>query len=164
MAMFTSGGGSPAPTPNPRPSGKEREPGLSIIASGMRISGELDTNGVVKVEGAVSGRIRAEGQVLVATGGLVEGDIMTREAIIGGEVRGAIFADERVEVQSSCSINGDITTQRIVVQEGGEVNGKIRMSNPEALKDGFLDAKRRSIPTAELATPALEPASQPQVV
>jgi len=164
MAMFTSASDTPASPPPQRATGKEREPGLSIISPGMRINGELDTNGVVKVEGAVTGRIRAEGQVLVAKGGLVDGDIMTREAIIGGEVRGAIFADERVEVQASCSINGDITTQRIVVQEGGEVNGKIRMSNPEALKDGFLEEKRRPIATAQLATPAREVTNQPQAV
>lgn len=110
-----------------------REPGLSVVATGMRIDGRLDTNGVVKVEGMVSGSIRAEQQVLVAKGGIVEGDILTREAIIGGEVRGAIYADERVEVQAGSQINGDITTKRILLLEGGEVNGHLRMEDPKAL-------------------------------
>ncbi len=110
-----------------------REPGLSVVATGMRIDGRLDTNGVVKVEGMVSGSIRAERQVLVAKGGIVEGDILTREAVIGGEVRGAIYADERVEVQAGSQVNGDITTKRILLQEGGEVNGHLRMEDPKAL-------------------------------
>ncbi len=110
-----------------------REPGLSVVASGMNINGHLDTNGVVKVEGKVTGSIRAERQVLVARGGMVDGDIMTREAIIGGKVRGAIYADERVEVQATSLINGDITTKRILLQEGGEVNGHVRMEDPKAL-------------------------------
>lgn len=110
-----------------------REPGLSVVATGMRIEGRLDTNGVVKVEGMVSGSIRAEQQVLVAKGGIVEGDILTREAVIGGEVRGAIYADERVEVQAGSQINGDITTKRILLLEGGEVNGHLRMEDPKAL-------------------------------
>ncbi len=110
-----------------------REPGLSVVAGGMAITGKLDTNGVVKVEGKVTGSVRAERQVLVAKGGLVDGDILTREAVIGGEVRGAIFADERVEVQASSQINGDITTKRIFLQEGGEVNGHLRMEDPKAL-------------------------------
>ncbi len=110
-----------------------REPGLSVVASGMSITGHLDTNGVVKVEGKVTGSIRAERQVLVARGGMVDGDIMTREAIIGGKVRGAIYADERVEVQATSLINGDITTKRILLQEGGEVNGHVRMEDPKAL-------------------------------
>ena len=74
-----------------------KEAGLSVVSAGMRITGQLDTTGVVKVEGIVVGSIRAERQVLVAKGGVVEGDILTREAIIGGQVRGAIYADERVE-------------------------------------------------------------------
>ncbi len=110
-----------------------REPGLSVVAGGMAITGKLDTNGVVKVEGTVTGSVRAERQVLVAKGGLVDGDILTREAVIGGEVRGAIYADERVEVQASSQIHGDITTKRIFLEEGGEVNGHLRMEDPKAL-------------------------------
>lgn len=108
------------------------EPGLSIIAAGMRVEGEIVSDGVVKVEGAVVGSIRAERQVLIAKGGTVDGDIETREAIVGGEVRGAILADERVEVQPSAIVQGDIATQRIVVHDGGEVNGHLRMGDPRA--------------------------------
>ena len=117
---------------NPAPAAT-REPGLSVVACGMSITGHLDTNGVVKVEGKVTGSIRAERQVLVAKGGVVDGDILTREAVIGGEVRGGIYADERVEVQATSLINGDITTKRILLQEGGEVNGHVRMEDPKAL-------------------------------
>ena len=119
-----------------------REPGLSVVATGMRIDGRLDTNGVVKVEGVVSGSIRAERQVLVAKGGIVEGDILTREAVIGGEVRGAIYADERVEVQASSQINGDITTKRILLQEGGEVNGQPQNGRSEGPRP---EARRRRV-------------------
>jgi cytoskeletal protein CcmA (bactofilin family) len=133
MAMFSTGADDTPKAPTQRSGGTAKEPGLSIVAVGMRITGELDTNGVVKVEGTIVGCVRAERQVLVAKGGLVDGDILTREAIIGGEVRGAIYADERVEVQANSTINGDITTQRIVVQEGGEVNGRVQMTNPDAL-------------------------------
>jgi len=36
-------------------------------------------------------------------------------------------------VQASSAVHGDITTQRIVVQEGGEVNGRVMMANPNAM-------------------------------
>ena len=144
-----------------------REPGLSVVATGMRIDGRLDTNGVVKVEGFVSGSIRAERQVLVAKGGIVEGDILTREAVIGGEVRGAIYADERVEVQAGSQVNGDITTKRILLQEGGEVNGHLRMEDPKALardpSTGELPAGDQSDgrqPEAEAEKSEAKPASR----
>jgi cytoskeletal protein CcmA (bactofilin family) len=105
---------------------------ISIIAAGVKISGDIESDGIVKVEGLVVGNVRADKQVLVAKGGMIEGDIETAEAIVGGEVRGQVQARQRVEVQAGGSVQGDITTPRIVVQEGGEVNGHLRMSTPAA--------------------------------
>src|SRR6266566_1017003 len=79
MAIFTEKGhGAP-----------ETETGLSIIGTGMRVVGDITAEGVVKIEGTVVGTVRAGRQVLVGKGGEVEGDVISREAIIGGDVRGA---------------------------------------------------------------------------
>ena len=102
--------------------------GLSIIGTGMKVVGDIMAEGVVKVEGVVVGTVRAGRQVLVAKGGEVEGDIITKEAIVGGEVRGSIQAHERVEVQATSVVFGDITTRKLLVQEGGELNGVLRMA------------------------------------
>ena len=77
---------------------------LSIIGTGLRVEGDLSSDGVVKVEGTVVGTVRASRQVLVAKGG-----------------------EERVELQATSVVHGDITTKRLFVQEGGEINGVIRM-------------------------------------
>ncbi len=128
MAIFTEKGhGVP-----------ETDTGLSIIGTGMRVVGDITAEGVVKIEGTVVGTVRAGRQVLVGKGGEVEGDVISREAIIGGEVRGSIRADERVEIQASCVVHGDIAAKRLLVQEGGEINGVVRMGEtvlePEALE------------------------------
>jgi cytoskeletal protein CcmA (bactofilin family) len=106
--------------------------GLSIIAVGMTVRGDLESNGTVKVEGTVAGHVQAKNQVLVAKGGVVDGDIDAREAVIGGQANGAIRALERVEIQSGAIVNGDITTRRISVAEGGSLNGLIRMGEQGA--------------------------------
>src|SRR2546423_2257597 len=106
---------------------REGVPGLSIIGAGMRVVGDISADGVVKIEGSVNGTVRAAKQVLVARGGEVEGDVISREAIIGGEVRGAIYAEERVELQSTSGVHGDVSTKRLVIQEGGEIHGVLRM-------------------------------------
>jgi len=117
MAIFTEKGqGAP-----------ESETGLSIIGAGMRVVGDITAEGVVKIEGTVVGTVRAGRQVLVGKGGEVEGDVISREAIIGGEVRGSIRADERVEIQATSVIHGDIAAKRLLVQEGGEINCVVRM-------------------------------------
>lgn len=103
------------------------EGAMSIIAAGMVVTGDIDSAGVVKVEGRVEGSVRTARQVLVGRQGEVKGDIETREAIIGGRVEGTITATERVDVQGTASVAGDIHTKSIVVQEGGKINGSVKM-------------------------------------
>ena len=105
------------------------EGALSIIAAGMTVSGDIDSSGVVKVEGRVDGSIRSARQVLVGRQGSVHGDIETREAVIGGAVEGTITASERVEIQATASVQGDIVARTIVVAEGGKINGAVRMED-----------------------------------
>ncbi len=109
--------------------GATGEGALSIIAAGMTVSGDIDSNGVVKVEGRVDGSIRSARQVLVGRQGSVHGDIETREAVIGGAVEGTITASERVEIQATASVQGDIVARTIVVAEGGKINGAVRMED-----------------------------------
>ncbi len=102
---------------------------LSVIGIGMSVRGDVETAGVVKVEGVVDGHVIAGSQVLVAKGGVVKGDIETNEAVIGGEVAGGVHASERVEIQAGAVIQGDISTRRISVAEGATLNGHIRMGD-----------------------------------
>jgi cytoskeletal protein CcmA (bactofilin family) len=100
---------------------------LTIIAVGTSITGDLVSEGIVKVEGRIEGTVRATSQVLIAKGGLVSGDIHTREAVVGGDVKGSVHADERVEIQSTASVEGDIITMKIQIAEGGRVIGALKM-------------------------------------
>jgi cytoskeletal protein CcmA (bactofilin family) len=110
------------------------EAGLSVIASGMKIIGDIESTGVVKIEGIVEGAIRGARQLLLGRQGTVHGDIRAHEVVIGGTVVGTIIADERVEIQSSSSVQGDIHTKSIVVLEGGVINGTVRMGE-SAVRD-----------------------------
>jgi len=127
------------PKGNSRADLRRADGGLSIIASGTVITGDVRTEGTVKVEGEILGNVQAGQQVLLARGSRVRGDVQTREAVIGGLVEGSIRAGERVEIQATAIVQGDITTQRIVIAEGGQVNGglemkKVSAAGPELVK------------------------------
>ena len=147
---------SPAPPPS---RGGNREAGLSVIAAGTRVEGTFDTDGVLKIEGSVVGQLRAEKQILVARGGTVEGDLHTGEAVVGGHVTGAIYADVRVEVQANATVQGDIATPQIVVQEGGEVNGRLQMGPANAARSAVTPALEEA-PNEAALTPAGAPTSR----
>ena len=59
------------------------------------------------------------------------GDVHAREVVVGGSVTGNIHATERVELQATAIVTGDVLTQTILVQEGGVVNGRVLMRPPE---------------------------------
>lgn len=103
------------------------EAGLSVIAPGMKIIGDVESTGVIKVEGTIEGAIRGARQLLLGRQGVIHGNVRTQEAVIGGTVVGTIVADERVEIQGTSSVKGDIHTKSIIVLEGGIINGTVRM-------------------------------------
>ena len=107
---------------------------FSIVAKDMTIVGNLETEGVVRIEGRVKGTVRAGAQVLIGQGAQLEGDLHTKEAVVGGDVIGSIHATERVELQTTASVTGNITTPRIAVLEGGKVSGEVRIEDqPDGL-------------------------------
>ena len=102
---------------------------LSIVAADLVVTGDLQAEGVIRIEGRVAGNVMSGVQVLLSEGSVVEGDIRTREAVLGGEVHGTVIASERVEVQPTAAVHGDIITPRLLIQEGGRVNGGVRMES-----------------------------------
>lgn len=99
---------------------------ISIIGTGMRVVGDCETEGTLRIEGELRGSIRAGKAVVVGKDGLVVGDILTQDAIIGGKVTGTVVAESRLELQATCVIDGEIHARRIKLDEGGKVNGEIR--------------------------------------
>lgn len=102
---------------------------FSIVAKDMTIVGDLETEGLIRIEGRVRGTVRAGSQVLIGQGAQLEGDLHTKEAVVGGEVIGSIHATERVELQPTAAVTGNIITPRIAVMEGGKVTGEVRIQD-----------------------------------
>lgn len=107
--------------------GGTAEAALSIIAAGMHITGDVATNGTIKIDGRIEGSVLSARQVMLGRHGAIHGNLHAGEVVIGGLVDGAIVANERLELQASAVVNGDIDTKSIVVLEGARINGAVRM-------------------------------------
>lgn len=100
---------------------------ISIIGPGMRIVGDCDTDGAVRVEGTIQGNIRAGKAVVVGKDGVVQGDIYTQDAVVAGAVKGILRAESRLEVQATSRIEGEILAGRMQLEEGALLNGTVQM-------------------------------------
>lgn len=106
---------------------------ISIIGPGMVMTGDVVTEGIVRVEGGVVGTIRAAKAVILGKTGRVDGDIFTEDAVIGGTVTGTIIANNRVELQSTCVVDGEIRTkpQCLKLEEGARFAGEVKVVESE---------------------------------
>jgi cytoskeletal protein CcmA (bactofilin family) len=100
----------------------------SIIGEGTRFKGEFDLNGLLRIDGDFTGTIRTAGKVLVGRNGRAECTMHAGTVVIGGVVRGEIFSSEKVIVLSTGFVLGNITTPRLIVEEGVIFNGTCRIT------------------------------------
>jgi cytoskeletal protein CcmA (bactofilin family) len=129
-----------------------REGVISIIGPGMRVTGDCHTEGTLRIEGTVEGTVRAGKAVVLGKDGVVDGDISTQDAVVGGRVTGSIVAESRLELQATCVVEGEIRARRLKLDEGGKVNGTVQVGEV-----GTTPAHRPERPATEPATP--EPAT-----
>lgn len=105
---------------------------ISIIGPGMTIIGDCETDGTVRIEGAVQGSVKAGKAVVIGKQGVVTGDIITQDAVISGRVEGKLVAASRLELQATCRIDGEVHTRRMQLEEGAVLNGSVLMG-PDAV-------------------------------
>ena len=102
--------------------------GQSIVFKGD-LSGDED----LEIEGRVEGQVKLPNhQLTVGAHGRVTAQIEAKNVIVVGRVAGDVVATERVEIQASGIVDGDIHAPRLLIQEGAVVNGKIEMGDAQA--------------------------------
>lgn len=96
----------------------------TVIAQGITVKGTLRGEGVVQVEGVVEGEFDLTGAVIVAETGLIRGPIKADVVRVAGQVKGSIHAREHMRLEPTGSLDGDVTTASLVVEDGGSLNGR----------------------------------------
>ncbi len=98
----------------------------------MRVVGDCHSTDTVRIEGRLEGSVRADKAVVVGEGGQVTGDIRTQDAVIAGQVKGALDVDSRLELHATCVVDGEVRAKRIRLDEGGIVNGNVSIGPKDA--------------------------------
>ena len=153
MTLFSSNGKKGQSRPAAQ---GNRQPGLSVITSDLRVEGELHATGDIRIEGKVKGNLRIDGEVIVANGGWVEGDVHAKESVIAGQVHGSIVGHERVELQATAMVRGNLTAPKLVIQEGGVVVGRLRVGETNAPQQEHPSERPGLVPIRP--APHVEPA------
>ena len=110
----------------------------ACISQGIRIKGEITGSEDLFVDGPVEGKLNlANGSLTVGPNGSVKADVSAREVIVRGRLEGKIAGRERVQLWSTGHVTGDVQTQRLSIEDGAVLRGRVETG--KALDKGVED-------------------------
>src|ERR1039458_4730175 len=90
-------------------------PAETVVGPSVKIQGDLNSEGNIKIEGQVSGKVKTSQSVFVIPGAKINADVLAGNAVVGGEVQGNLKITGHLILQSTAKIIGDISCQILAV-------------------------------------------------
>jgi cytoskeletal protein CcmA (bactofilin family) len=99
----------------------------TMIGAGTTITGDLQSNGDIRIDGILKGNLKGKSKIIIGTDGVVEGNIEGLHADIMGHVTGTIKVQELLYLHGSTEVNGDIYAGKLQIEPTAVFNGKCNM-------------------------------------
>lgn len=99
----------------------------TVIGAGVKVEGTFVAFGNVIVKGQVSGTLETKNDLHLEEGAFVEGDVVAKNAYLGGQIKGNIKADEQVVLYKTAQIHGDLDCKILLIEAGAIFNGQCTM-------------------------------------
>ena len=104
----------------------------AFIDQGSEFEGKLSFKDTVRIDGIFSGEISSDNTLIVGEAGQIHAKIRSVCIVISGYVEGDIVATQQVILHKSAVVSGDIQSPSLVIEEGAQLNGAIRMGSSPA--------------------------------
>ena len=99
----------------------------NIVGKGTMVQGNIETFGNIRVEGKVIGNVKTKSKIALGQSCHVEGNVVAQNAEIAGEVNGTVEISDVLILRPTAVINGDILTNKLIVESGASFNGGCKM-------------------------------------
>jgi len=107
----------------------------NTIQNGTVIEGNIQSEGNIRIDGRFEGTLSTNAKLVVGESGIITGTVKCENANIEGRVEGELIVNNLLVLKSKSTINGEINTNKLVVEEGAIFNGKIKTGNQPQLKN-----------------------------
>ena len=124
-------------------------PSVDVIESSTKIVGDIVSKADFRIDGVVEGNITTTGKVVVGASGKISGKLNCSNADVSGSISGHIQISETLSLMSESYIQGDITTAKLSVEEGAQVDATIVMKTGKQLKAVESESPNDKKPEAE---------------
>jgi cytoskeletal protein CcmA (bactofilin family) len=114
----------------------------ATIGKSLVIKGEVSGSESLYIDGRVEGAINLAGnRVTIGRNGVVNANVVAREIVVIGKVKGNLNASDRVDIRNEGSLTGDVVAQRISIEDGAFFKGGIDIQKPGVRPNGKTDEK-----------------------
>ena len=110
------------------------------LGASLHVKGEISGNEDLHIDGSVEGLVQLEDRKLtVGASAKLTADVVAREVVVYGSVKGNLRARDRIEIKKDGSVVGDLTTARIMIEDGAYFKGSIEIDRTASGSDTDLD-------------------------
>jgi len=110
---------------------------MTRIGKSISIKGEVSCGEDFSIDGQVEGAIDPKGnRLIIGPNGSVKANVNACTVIVQCNLEGTIHASDRVDLKQSATVVGDITTQRIFIEEGAQLKGSVNLQKEAPKKGG----------------------------
>lgn len=105
----------------------------ACISHGIRIKGEVTGSEDLFVDGVVDGKLNiVNGSLTIGPNGSVKADVSAREVIVRGKIEGNVTGRDKVQLWSTGQVTGEVRTDRLAIEDGALLRGKVEAGRPPA--------------------------------
>ena len=120
----------------------------TVIGNDVVIKGEITVEKGLRVDGCIEGAVTTKGKVHVGKSGNLSAEVNGGTVVVEGKVKGNITALDRVTLEATSNVFGDLTANKLVVNEGATIVGKVNIG-PDAVKGAV--SNKDGVPAAVAA-------------
>lgn len=110
--------------------------GVNTLSEGTLITGDVTASGDIRIDGRLDGNLKCDARVIIGSTGYIEGNIMCKQAIIEGELKGEILVDDLISLLDSARVTGTIRANKMAVGAGCVINGLCTIRGAAEAMDG----------------------------
>ena len=129
------------------------------LGASLHIKGEISGNEDLHIDGTVEGLVQLDDRKLtVGASAKLTADVVAREVVVYGSVKGNLRARDRIEIKKDGSVVGDLTTARIMIEDGAYFKGSIEIDRTASGSSASTDIDKPSYTRAAAVSPSATPA------
>src|SRR5665811_338483 len=102
---------------------------INLISNGTDITGDIKSNGDIRIDGSLTGNLNTKGKVVIGPTGKVKGEVICKNSEISGILEGKIVVGQLLNLKASSKINGEIVTAKLSIEPGAVFSGNCKMSD-----------------------------------